>query len=106
MDSLAMDSKTYLMIKRQIAPLDPRCQGCIKELPPKERPVPHFKSEQKKVYKLLVEQGILPMETTFKMQVKLSTHIFHPYKIKTKLLHPRLLQTKEIVETEPVSFCY
>jgi SNF2 family DNA or RNA helicase len=98
--------KTHLMIKRQIAPFVIRRlkRDVAKELPPKiEAEVPCIlNQEQKKVYKLLVEQGILANGENLQDAVKNSpTHIFSLLtRLRQSCCDLRLLPNpKEILET-------
>ena len=98
--------KTHLMIKRQIAPFVIRRlkRDVAKELPPKiEAEVPCIlNQEQKKIYKLLVEQGILANGENLQDAVKNSpTHIFSLLtRLRQSCCDLRLLPNhKEILET-------
>jgi SNF2 family DNA or RNA helicase len=98
--------KTHLMIKRQIAPFVIRRlkRDVAKELPPKiEAEVPCIlNQEQKKIYKLLVEQGILANGENLQDAVKNSpTHIFSLLtRLRQSCCDLRLLpKHKEILET-------
>ena len=99
-------SKAHVMIKRQIAPFIVRRlkKDVAKELPPKiEAEVPCIlNQEQRKVYKLLVEQGILANGENLQDAVKNSpTHIFSLLtRLRQSCCDLRLLPNpKEILET-------
>ena len=104
---LLIDSKkAHAMIKLQIAPFVVRRlkKDVAKELPPKiEAEVPCLlNQEQKKVYKLLVEQGILHNGKSLQEAVKHSpTHVFSLLtRLRQSCCDLRLLpKPKEILET-------
>jgi SNF2 family DNA or RNA helicase len=105
-DELQKDSqKTFGLIRRQIAPFIIRRmkQDVAKELPPKiEAEVPCIlNQEQKKTYKILVEQGILDHGGNLNEAVKNSpTHVFSLLtRLRQTCCDLRLLPNqKEIIE--------